>query len=115
MNLSSPRFKALAVSADVRGIFDNIQDPIFFDRIHVGPKGNQIVAKNIFQLSLPIIKEKMEYISLNNYSKELSMEQIDELIISNNADIFYEELNNLFKEIIFPYKTPRIASIISQD
>jgi len=81
--------KVCSQTADLRGIFNDIQEPIFFDPGHVGPKGNQIVAKNFFQLSLPILKEKMEYISSNNYSKGLSTEQIDALITSNNVDVFF--------------------------
>jgi len=107
--------KDCSQTADLRGIFNNIQEPIFFDPGHVGPKGNQIVAKKIFQLSLPIVKERMEYPTSNNYSKSLSMEQIDAKIASNDADVFFDEVNNFLKEIIFTYKTPRIASIIFQD
>lgn len=102
-------------TADLRGIFDNTQDPIFYDEIHAGPKGNQIIAKNFFHLSLPIIKEKMEYLASNNYSKGLNLEEIDAKITSNDADVFFDEFDNFLKEIIFPYKTPRIPSIIFQD
>lgn len=102
-------------TADLRGIFNNTQDPVFFDKVHVGPKGNQIIAKKIFHLSLPIIKEKMEYLASNNYSKGLNLEEIDAKITSIDADVFFDEFDNFLKEIIFPYKTPRIFSIIFQD
>jgi len=107
--------KDCSQTADLRGIFDEIKEPIFFDRGHVGPKGNQIIAKIFYQLSLPILKEKMEYISSNNYSKGLNLEEIDAKITTNDADIFFDEFNNFLKGLIFNYKTPRIASIIFQD
>jgi len=106
--------KDCSQTADLRGIFDDIQEPLFFDIGHVGPKGNQIIAENFFQLSLPILKEKMEYMSSNNYSKGLNFEEIDAKITSND-DVFFDEVNNFLKRLIFSYKTPKIASIIFQD
>ena len=47
--------KYCSKTADLRGIFNDVEAPIFFDQIHVGPKGNQIIAENMFQLSLPIL------------------------------------------------------------
>jgi len=104
--------KHCSQTADLRGIFNDIQDPIFFDYVHVGPKGNQIIAENLFQLSLPIVKERIEYMSMNNDSKRLNMEKIDVMMISNNDDTFFKELDNLLKKMLYYYQTPRIVSII---
>ena len=44
-----------AKTADFRGIFDYIQHPIFTDEGHTELLGNQIIAENIFAVSLPIV------------------------------------------------------------
>ena len=44
-----------AKTADFRGIFDYIQHPIFTDEGHTELLGNQIIAENIFVISLPIV------------------------------------------------------------
>jgi len=43
---------------DLRNIFQNTNKPIFFDAGHTGDLGNEIIAKELFELSLPILKEK---------------------------------------------------------
>ena len=48
-----------AKTVDLRNIFDGIDQPIFFDQGHVGPVGNKIIAKKIFDISLPILKNKI--------------------------------------------------------
>jgi lysophospholipase L1-like esterase len=47
-------------SKDLRNIFDDRTETIFFDKGHVGDLGNQIIAKELFELSLPILKEKTQ-------------------------------------------------------
>jgi hypothetical protein len=49
-----------AKTVDLRNIFDGIDQPIFFDQGHVGPVGNKIIAKKLFDISLPIIKNITE-------------------------------------------------------
>ena len=44
-----------AKTVDFRGIFDYIQHPIFTDEGHTELLGNQIIAENIFAISLPIV------------------------------------------------------------
>ena len=40
---------------DLRNSFDYNSETIFFDKGHVGDLGNQIIAKELFELSLPIV------------------------------------------------------------
>ena len=47
-------------SKDLRNIFQNINESIFYDSIHTGDLGNEIIAKELFELSLPILKEKSQ-------------------------------------------------------
>ena len=56
----------------------------------------------------------MEYLASNNYSKGFNLEEIDAKITYNEVDVFFDEFDYFLKEIIFPYKTPRIFSIIFQ-
>jgi len=43
---------------DLRGIFDNVSEPLYFDDSHVNDAGNEIVAQRLFELSLPLINDK---------------------------------------------------------
>jgi len=43
---------------DLRNIFQNTNQTIFFDAGHTGDGGNELIAKELFELSLPILKEK---------------------------------------------------------
>jgi len=37
-----------SLAVDLRGLFDNIKEPIFYDPMHTGSRGNQIIAeKNV--------------------------------------------------------------------
>jgi len=42
-------------TVDLRNAFDDYSETIFFDRGHVGDLGNQIIAENLFESSLPIV------------------------------------------------------------
>ena len=42
---------------DLRNIFQNNNETIFYDSGHTGDFGNEIIAKELFELSLPILKE----------------------------------------------------------
>ena len=47
-------------TADLRNIFDNIEEPIYFDYIHISDYGNQIVAERLFELSIPFVLEDIQ-------------------------------------------------------
>ena len=56
-----PELNAKCIGAkDLRNIFQNINETIFFDDVHTGDLGNEIIAKELFELSLPILKEKSQ-------------------------------------------------------
>lgn len=46
-------------SADLRSVFDGMSDPIYYDSGHMGNQGNEIIAEKLYELSLPIVKQKM--------------------------------------------------------
>ena len=47
-------------TADLRGIFDNAFEPIYYDNGHQGARGSQIIAENIFKLISPIVTGNYE-------------------------------------------------------
>ena len=45
-------------TADLRNVFDEINEPLYLDSVHLGDNGNKIVAEKIYELILPLILEK---------------------------------------------------------
>jgi len=100
-----------SASADFSGIFDYISEPIYFDRGHTGPYGNQIIAKEVYQLSLPIIL-KHENRNYNEDYEEVSFEGIDQRLILNDFELFTKDFYIILNDVVSPYKTPRVFSLI---
>ena len=46
-------------TSDLRNVFDEITEPVFYDHGHVNDLGNKIVAEKIFEIITPIIDEKI--------------------------------------------------------
>ncbi len=46
-------------TSDLRNVFDEIKEPVFYDHGHVNDLGNEIVAEKIYELSIPIINDKI--------------------------------------------------------
>jgi len=54
-------------SHDLRHIMDDEYVGIFYDQGHLTPTGNQIVAKNLYEITLPLIEKNSDLVrSLNN-------------------------------------------------
>ncbi len=47
--------KQCTKTADFSGIFDGVKNPIFFDNGHMGDLGNEIVAKELYQLIFEVL------------------------------------------------------------
>ena len=45
-------------TASLKNIFDGIDKPIFYDIGHTNDYGNELVAKKLFEISLPVISDK---------------------------------------------------------
>ena len=45
---------------DLRNIFDDTTSPIFWDNVHTNDYGNSIIAKKLFELSLPVVINDLE-------------------------------------------------------
>ncbi len=46
-------------TASLTRVFDGIEEPIFYDIGHTTDYGNEIIAKRLFEISLPIISDKI--------------------------------------------------------
>lgn len=46
-------------TADLRNVFDGVTEPVFYDYAHAADAGNKIVADKLFQLSMPLVQQKM--------------------------------------------------------
>jgi len=50
--------KYCPVATDLSNVFNGISEPLFTDRIHLADRGNQIVAKKIFEITFPVVQQK---------------------------------------------------------
>jgi len=108
------------LTADLRGIYDDIHEPIFWDAIHVGPLGNEIIAEHVYELSLPVVMKRAQNdlydedsISSVNYDAS-SDSGINDNLDSENFDYYLEQSYSSLKTILFPYKTPKVIDLIFQ-
>jgi len=46
--------------ADLRNVFDNVEEPLFYDHVHVNDQGNEMTADEIFELTLPAVLEEIK-------------------------------------------------------
>ncbi len=70
-NALSDLDKECARTEDLSSIFDNVNKTIFYDLGHMGDAGNSIMAEKLFELSKPIVLQKLhnDYISTYNSTK----------------------------------------------
>ena len=47
-------------TADLRDVFANTSEPIYFDTAHISDVGNEIVAEEFYELTLPVIIKDLE-------------------------------------------------------
>ena len=101
-----------SLTSDLTGLFDDVEEAIYFDAAHTGPKGNEIIANKMFELSLPFVINK----SKNN---EPDIENLDPFILELDDEINSKEniikisYDNL-RKIILPYKTPKVMKLIME-
>jgi uncharacterized protein YjbI with pentapeptide repeats len=50
--------KHCAAAADFRGIFDYYLEPLYWDPVHVGDRGNEIIADKVLELISPILDKE---------------------------------------------------------
>ncbi len=47
-------------TADLRDVFANTSEPVYFDPSHISDVGNEIVAQEFYELTLPVIIKDLE-------------------------------------------------------
>ena len=89
--------KHCSATADLRNIFDNQQQPIYYDIVHLGSGGNEIVANEIHNLVVPLI-------DLNDVSNSevISFENSQEKVVNDKKS----------DEPQFSYKTLQVISYL---
>jgi len=107
--------KQCSKTADLRGIFDNIEGPIYYDRAHVGAKGNQIIAKNMYDISLPFVFEGSKRVDSIDVHNVTSLEDINSGLISNDFDVFMEQIYQIPESIATTYKTIKVFRVIFEN
>ena len=48
--------ESCSASLDFRSVFDNIHKPIYFDGVHTNDLGNKVIANQIYEKIIPVIK-----------------------------------------------------------
>jgi len=96
--------------ANLTHIFDTVEEPIFYDIAHVGPRGNQILAENIYRYSLPLVIQDNDQ-NLNENSN-IPESKLNSELLSNDFDNISEKSYVFLRDLISPYKTPRVLPLI---
>ncbi len=111
-----------SITADLRGLFDDIKEPLFYDEMHVGYRGNQIIAEKMFELSLPLVMDRThnvvnddDLISSGIYNASSDTSKINDNLDSENNGYNLEELYSILQTIFSPYKTPKVIDLIFSD
>ena len=90
------------LAVDMRGVFDVVHEPIYWDEGHVGKLGNEIVGNKFFELSLPFVTEnhkeilsKMDLgIDLEDNTSEISAKNDFRGKLMHGDDFSGQNLNN---------------------
>lgn len=99
------------LTADLTGIFDGIEDPIYFDFGHTGSRGNKIIAEKFYSLSLPFVLKEVES-SFVNLDYEIISKEKNVKLILNDTNTYFDDFYSGIRYLISPYKTPKVFSMI---
>jgi len=75
-----------AAAVDFREIFNEIQEPVFWDIGHVGAHGNQIISNSLYQLILPIVLENK--ILNNEFETQIELQMEIKIVEKTDESIF---------------------------
>ena len=99
-----------SLTADMTGIFNHIEGPIYFDSGHTGFQGNKIIAQEFYDLIFPIVMETTKHTNSNEITNN-PKNPFENIPSEGYSDVF-KETNNFFKKLISPYNTPKVLSLI---
>lgn len=103
-----------SLTADMTGIYDGHEGPIYYDAFHTGFTGNKIIAETFFDISLPLVTEKGKQIN----TKEIDLDPKNNFTNAQNippSDNYSNELYGSLKKLISPYKTPKALQLIFEN
>ena len=90
-------------AADFREIFDYYLEPIYFDYVHVGDRGNEIIAINVLELISPILDENGASKVIPAQSNIVKPKQNPEIVLqlyeSNWGDLLPNQKNFIAKNL----------------
>ena len=90
-------------AADFREIFDYYLEPIYFDHVHVGDRGNEIIAIKVLELISPILDENGASKVIPAQSNIVKPKQNPEIVLqlyeSNWGDLLPNQKNFIAKNL----------------
>jgi uncharacterized protein YjbI with pentapeptide repeats len=92
-NLESNCSKTL----DLRNVFDNVYTPMYWDIVHLGAKGNEIISEQIFEYALPVVLNSIDSSQDYEITKKNDGSIIDfksERTNFSNSDFSNQNLSN---------------------
>jgi uncharacterized protein YjbI with pentapeptide repeats len=109
---------------DLRELFDNISEPVYYDEGHVGSLGNSVVANKFYDLALPMIMKESKSTNKNyensNQTEEITSINVREQIVQNDYSgldfrinqflSYHDSPQKLFDFFLNYYKTPSAVS-----
>ncbi len=103
--------KHCSKTADLQNIFSSSIEPIYYDRVHTGSKGNEIIADNFYKLSLPFVQNSSYY---QSPSEEIIIfdDKSIETSYSDRFSVIMEDTDIFLTSIISKYKTLRFLSFV---
>jgi len=106
--------KHCTLTADLRDIFDDVKEPIYFDFVHAGPRGNQIISETMYSLSLPIVEMKgVEGLEHKSSFGSGATADVNVRLNSNEDENgFIEKVYVTSRDIFSQYKTLKVYSLI---
>ena len=82
---------------DFRDVFDGVYEPLYWDIVHLGSKGNEIVAEEIFKHTLQVVKKTNNKIENKDWNDSSSEDKDVIKITEKNlrgADLKFMDLSN---------------------
>lgn len=94
--------------ADLRGVLDLVPESIYYDAVHVVALGNKIVADHFYELSLPLVLQKIdEPISSGKRNVSSTKGLLDDKLDPEDSNSLLEKSYGTVEMLISSYKTPR--------
>ena len=88
---------------DLRNLFDNTEKPIYWDDVHTGPRGNEIIANKFFEIS---------YETVNKIKEEKEQNKFNKPEVATKFNYYTYQLQKIGDKIFSLYNTPQALGLI---